>query len=238
MMSVDSLPPGKRSVAIVDDDDLSRAGIEVVLARDRRLDVRVALNHDQALTTSSWVGVDVVIVDAADERREDDHFPGVDVVELVRRNRTPEETTIIVITGHYFDDAVRKRMREARADLFFHRTEVQDADYLCEVVADPTPVSRPVPDPADSEAMFRHGIGRATKVNAAVSFARDQEWLGGSLHQTGRRPRSFDRLRRAFGRVGNIHAVNTDGTMPDRAQQDPSRPQIARLLDWATRIKR
>jgi CheY-like chemotaxis protein len=243
MVGMSPSVPVRRSVVVVDDDDLSRTGIEVVLARDPRLEVRGALTHDEALTNQAtgggfWFDVDVVIVDAADERRQDDHFAGVGVVELVRSHRSAAQTTVIVITGHYFNDAVRKRMREARADLFFHRTEVQNAAFLCDVVANPSILSRPVPNPQDPEAMFRHGIGYATKVNDAVSFAREQGWLTGELHESGRRPRSFDRLRSAFARTANVHVVNTDGTTPDRDQQAPSRPQIARLLDWATRAKR
>jgi hypothetical protein len=75
------------------------------------------MDHDQALASAGWWEVDVVVVDAADDRRDDDHFPGVEVVEIVRRHRSVHLTTIIVITGHFFDDAVRTRIREAKADL-------------------------------------------------------------------------------------------------------------------------
>ena len=196
------------------------------------------LTHDEALADDSWFEVDVLLVDAADERCDDDHFPGVDVVNALRRQRSAEETTVVVITGHYFDDAIRKRMREARADLFFHRTQIQDAADLCGVIADPGSVAQSVPDPRDTVAMSRLGVDDATKVNSAVRFARDQDWLGGELHRPGRRSRSFDHLREAFGRTARVNAVNTDGTPPHRDQDDPSRPQIARLIDWATRIKR
>jgi hypothetical protein len=86
--------------------------------------------------------------------------------------------------------------------------------------------------------MFRLGVHDDTKVNSAVTFARGEDWLDGELHQPGRRSRSFDHLRRAFAQTTRLKAVNTDGTLPHRDQIDPSRPQIARLIDWATRIKR
>jgi hypothetical protein len=72
----------------------------------------------------------VVVVDAADERREDDQFPGVGVIEQIRKTPSSTETTILVLTGHYFHPALRRRMREAQADFFYHRSELQSAAAL------------------------------------------------------------------------------------------------------------
>lgn len=47
---------------------------------------------------------------------------------------------------------------EAGADLFFHRSEVQDRRALCEVLRCPEQFQAPVPAPGDAEALFRHGV--------------------------------------------------------------------------------
>lgn len=224
-----------RRVAIVDDDDISRRGLVAVLDESPHIKVVGSSTHDDADRLKPWSGIDVVIVDAADERREDDHFPGVDVVQSIRRDRSADETRVIVITGHYFDDAVRRRMREAKADEMYHRTEIQDAEALtAAVLSDPT-TETAVPDPSDPEAMFRLGINDTTRVNDGVAFVKD-----GSLSVDGPvspRSRRWQRLRQTFNEITRLHPVNIDGTLPDRDQRDPSLPQIDRFHRWATRTK-
>ena len=195
------------------------------------------LTHDTALEwDGSWPDVDVVIVDAADERRTDDHFAGVAVVEHVRRMAGTPTPMIIVVTGHFFDDAVRRRMREANADFFYHRSEVQDTTSLYAAVLQPNTARMGVPDVRDPEALFRHGIVASSRVNDGVKSARDlglTDALG-----SGSRSRSRSRLRQAFNRSARLNPVNRDGTVPERKQDAPSFPQIERFFDWATRSKR
>jgi CheY-like chemotaxis protein len=236
-MPAAGVPGHARRTVVVDDDDLSRRGIVALLASDGRFEVTADFTHDVALASPGWEVADLVVVDAADTRREDDHFIGVQVVERVRATRPSEATTVVVITGHFFDDALRWRMREAGADLFFYRRDVQDANVLLGLLADPDHPLSGVPDTQDPEAVFRHGVTRATRVNDAVDFARDRGWLAGELARPGRRSRSWDRVRGSFARTSRLNAVNTDGTPPDRDQDEPSRPQIARFLDWATKAK-
>src|SRR5579863_4039081 len=90
------------------------------------LEVVAALTHEQALQHPRWDAIDVALVDAADERQKVDQFPGVSVVEAIR-GHGGDQTAVIVVTGHFFDDAVRRRMREAGADYFYNRVEVHDA---------------------------------------------------------------------------------------------------------------
>jgi hypothetical protein len=179
--------------------------------------------------------VDVLLVDAADPRNRDDNFPGVAVVEEVRRHRTRQQTLIVVITGHFFDDAVRRRMREARADLYYHRAELGDVQALRDVVLRP-PAHRPVPDPLQPEALFSQGVTEETRVNRAVAYA-GEHGLETALAGDGRPRRAWLRLRREFNREARLSPVTVDGRPPDRSQALPSRPQIARFLAWATRIK-
>lgn len=99
-------------VVIVDDDDISRRGLAELLGDRPEIDVVAALTHDQARAwQAEWDGVDVLVVDAADDRCQLDHFLRVAVVESVRRRRRSDQTAVIVVTGHFFNDAVRRRMR-------------------------------------------------------------------------------------------------------------------------------
>ena len=228
----------QKSVAIVDDDEISRRGLTELLAARPEVVVVASMSHDEALASDDgWMSADVVIVDAGDARRTDDHFPGVSVVERVRSKRGASGPLIIVITGHYFDDALRRRMREASADYFYHRSEVQEAAMLYDAVLHPERSLRGVPAMADHEAAFRLGVTDRTRVNQGVSnllrsrFAQDLESRGSS------RSRTWLHRRRSFNAAARLTPVNSDGRPPDRSQDDPSLTQIERFLEWATRAK-
>jgi DNA-binding NtrC family response regulator len=227
----------KTRVIVVDDDDISRRGIVGLLGDSDDIRIVGAFTHTDAVHLSdAWYGVDVVIVDAADERNEEDHFPGVLVVEQIRRHRTAEETIVLVLTGHYFDPALRRRMREAQADFFYHRSEVQETNALLAAVLQPDN-ARVVPRFDDIEELMRHGVSYDTRVNRALEYARSadmQEVL--ALPRT--RSRQLLQQRRAFNQVAHLSPVNRDGLPPDREQREPSLVQIERFLRWATRIKR
>jgi DNA-binding NarL/FixJ family response regulator len=224
-------------VAVVDDDDVSRRGLVELLGEQPDVHVVAALTHLEAVTwTQRWDVVDVAIVDACDERRSDDQFPGVSVVEGIRARRSRDETRVIVRTGQFFDDAVRRRMREADADYFFHRSELQDVSALRAVVLHPERFRSGVPDVADPSGMLRLGVGRTTRVNQAVAAAVE----GGLVEAVSDRStgsRSLARRRHSFNQTARLCPMNSDGTVPDRNQTDPSMPQIARFLQWATRTK-
>ncbi|MEU7857376.1 hypothetical protein [Nonomuraea sp. NPDC049141] len=223
---------GKR-VVVVDDDDISRTGIVAILSGTPGVEVVAGLDH-RAAAGWSYEGVDVVLVDAADERRPDDHFPGVAVVEAVRRVRSRRQTTVIVLTGHFLDGAVRRRMREARADYFYHRSQLGDAARLRAAVLSP---SGTVPGPADPEEEIRLGLSAASRVNAAVAHALAEHLPERLGERASPRSRAWIRLRERFNRQARLAAMTSDGRAPDRAQSLPSLPQIARFLTWATRVK-
>ena len=225
--------PARVRVAVVDDDEISRVGMAAILDRHPAIEVAAATDHDDAFRhLSAWGPLDVVLVDAADPRRSDDHFPGVEVVHQIRRSDPEGATTVVVVTGHFFDDAVRRRMREAHADLFFHRTEVQDAGRLLEIVLDPGRWRQGVPDPVDPEHLLRLGVSSTTQVNEAVRHARDSGW---GTAPPPPRSRAWVRLREEFDRVARLTPITSDGRPPDRRQDTPSLPQIERFLQWATR---
>jgi CheY-like chemotaxis protein len=224
-------------VVVVDDDDINRRGIASLLAEDPAIDVAASVTHADAVGRPElWQAADVVLVDAADERNEADHFPGVALVEEVRRSRPRARTVVVVITGHFFDEAVRRRMREAGADFYYHRTELGDARSLRDAVLHPE-AHRRVPGPRDPEELFQHGVTDETRVNRAVAYAADHR-LEAEMTDRDRPRRAWLRLRREFNREARLSPVTVDGRLPDRPQTLPSRPQIARFLAWATRVKR
>ena len=224
-------------MVVVDDDDINRRGIASLLEEDAGIEVAASVTHADALGRPDlWDGVDVALVDAADERNHADHFPGVAVVEEIRRRRPRGETVIVVITGHFFDDAVRRRMREAQADFYYHRSEVGDARSLRDAVLHPE-AHRRVPGPVDAEDLFNQGVTDETRVNRAVTYAAEND-LQAAMAERDRPRRSWLRLRREFNREARLSPVTVDGRPPDRPQVLPSRPQIVRFLQWATRVKR
>jgi DNA-binding NarL/FixJ family response regulator len=225
-------------VMIVDDDDIDRRGMSSVLSDGPEIEVVAALTHREALQSSTrWSCADVVLVDAADERLNDDQFPGVQVVDQIRRVHAGRPPTIIVVSEHYYDDALRRRMHEARPDYFHHRTHLNDGDALRRMVLHPQYVSAAVPPCLDLETQFRHGVTEYSRVNRAVTFARDRDLLELLATRPEPRSRAWLRLRKDFNREARLNPVTTDGRTPDRAQDYPSLPQISRFLTWATRVK-
>ncbi|MFI6604738.1 hypothetical protein ACIBHX_51665 [Nonomuraea sp. NPDC050536] len=217
---------------IVDDDDISRHGLAAILSSAPDVNVTAALDHRRALAWPDWRQIDVALVDAADERREDDHFPGVAVVEAIRAGGS--RATVIVLTGHFFNGAIRHRMKEARADYFYHRSELSDAAVLLETVRDPR---KAVPDPTDPEEAIRHGVSRRSHVNRAVRHALERDLRAAIAERQNPRSRGWERLRRDFNQEAELIAMTSDGRIPDRHQELPSLPQISRFLQWATRVK-
>ncbi|MHB8289503.1 MAG: hypothetical protein ACYDEY_09750 [Acidimicrobiales bacterium] len=225
-----------RTVVVVDDDDMTCRGMAEYLADDPGIQVIGRLSHEEALSwTSEWDPVDVAVVDAADESSALDQFPGVAVVEQIRKRRSPRETLIIVTTGHFFDDAVRERMREARADYLFHRAEFHDASVLVNAVLS-LDADHGIPVPALSETMFQLGVTHQTRINDALRFAADEGLLAGSTGPA-RSRRQWITLRSEFNRIANLTPANSDGCPPSTFTDTPSMPQIARFLDWATKAK-
>lgn len=114
------------SVAVIDDDLWVRTGRATALT-GAGLRVVAACDHAAALALGPdvWDQVDVALVDAWDGREAWDRFPGVAVVEAIRRRRTPAETLIVVISGHVVSDVLRLRMAEAGADFFYGHEEVR-----------------------------------------------------------------------------------------------------------------
>ena len=172
------------------------------------------------------------------KHRKKDQFPGVAVVQSIRE-RGGDHAAVIIVTGHFFDDAVRRRMREAGADYFYNRIELHDTAELYRAVlhCDEGSPDRSVPPESDPESMFHLGITPKTRVNAGVRFVQDhpvEETLGNGAI---RRARARLQYRVAMGREAGLNPVNADGCPPERDQTAPSLPQIQRFMEWATKAK-
>jgi CheY-like chemotaxis protein len=125
-----------RRVVVVDNDPIMRTGTQSILACAAGLEVVAALDHYEALSWSSeWNAIHVAIVDASDQRRDGDQFPGVDVVRAIRTGGAP--VVVVVLTGQYLHPGLRRRMWEAGADFFFARDEGMTEDELVSVALHP-----------------------------------------------------------------------------------------------------
>jgi len=222
-------------VLIIDDDDITRAGMATVLGRADGISVVGTASHSEIEEGGfDWALVDVALVDASDHRRPDDQYPGVDLVRRIRAE-SGARVRVIVVTGVVFDEAVRHRMREAGADLYYHRTELVDGRDLCSaVLGRRDPALRP--KVVASEEAARAGVTDASRVNRGIEAARDLGLTSGRTNGGVHRGRAQLRRRAAFNERARLVVTNADGTTPDRVQEAPSMPQIARFLDWATQI--
>ena len=208
------------------------------------LELVAAFSHDQALSwAADWAGVDVVVVDAADEGNRGDQFPGVAVVRSVRAACAGRpQPLVVVVTGHYLHDGLRHRMKEAGADFYFLRSDLRSPDALVDVVLHPDRHRRGVPAVEDPEALQFLGVEAGSDVESFVGWV-DEQGLGPSLDgDSGARddPRSrrWARVRQQAADAGRIAPRNlTTGDAP-QGHATPSIRQLSRLWHWAARIRR
>ncbi len=153
-------------VAIVDDDIWVRAGRQSAL-ESAGLQVVLACAHEEALDRrDAWADVDVVLLDAWDAEQEWDKFPGVRVVEAIRRSEDGIGALVIVISGHATNEILRLRMAEAGADFFYAHSELRTREDLLEAILNPDQARR-----SRSEAsapLIDLGLSLASRLNAAL----------------------------------------------------------------------
>lgn len=229
-------------VVIVDDNELTRLGLVEALRSSADLELVAAIGHADALAWTGWASVDAVIVDAADERRAGDQFPGVGVVLRVRDSTGPDSRPlVVVVTGHSLHDGLRHRMAQADADLFFNRSDISSAAMLAEILIRPDRWRREKPGMEFPSTLATLGVERAD-VNRFVAAVEDQDLVDALDPDRPRRldPRSrrWLRHRRELAETARIDPVNlTTGNRP-REWEAPSLRQLSRIWEWAARIAR
>jgi CheY-like chemotaxis protein len=200
-------------IAIIDDDLWVRSGRAHALASTGRVVVAATLSHAEAhAQTDLWAAVDVALVDAWDHRAGFDRFPGVGVVEAIRRSRTPDETVIIVITGHVLNDMLRLRMAEAGADYFYGHDDVASIDELVAVITNPDPACRPTPEPS---ALAQIGVRPGSRPNTALAWIQSEglvdAFSGDSQKVLPVTRRTIMRIRREVGSIAKISGSPATG---------------------------
>jgi hypothetical protein len=230
-------------VVVVDDNRLTLPGFEAALASSPHVEMVAGFDHRAALVwPGSWEEIDVLIVDAADESRSGDQFPGVAVVRRAREGGAGGRPTIIVVTGHYLHDGLRHRMAEAGADFYFLRSDLRSAEALVDVVLHPERHRRGVPEVGDPDTRRVLGVDPSSDVESFVHWV-DGQRLGpalasGNASRSDPRSRRWARVRHEAAAAGHIEPRNlTTGGLP-LGQQSPSIRQLARLWEWAARIRR
>ena len=217
---------------IVDNEAIGRSGTATLLGSNPLIDVVAILDHDEALAIASWADDDVAAVDAAAEEREGDQFPGVAVVEAIRKQRSTSETRIIILTARAFHPALRRRMREARADLLYNRYELaRDLTPLIRaVLGQEEPGQAHLDESVEEQQALRElGVSKQTRVNAALAHADETEV--GLFLNSGTAPRSNRRritMRKRFDKFAQLDPRSTSGESL-RSSSIPSWSQIERF---------
>jgi CheY-like chemotaxis protein len=230
-----------RTVVLVDNDDVMRAGAQVLLGGHDEIHVVASLTHDGAMAwDGAWSDVDVVLLDAADPQRAGDQFPGVAVARHIRTivNST-DAPRIVVVTGQFFHDGLRRRMVEAGVDAFASRWDGMRAEDLWALVLDRESVT-----PVGSlriDAPPELGITAKTSVNRLVDELEQDELhsvLDGAQRKRhaahGDRSRWWNVVRQRFAGPQGLEPRGGSG-QPQLDLDMPSVPKLRRFAAWATR---
>ena len=220
-------------VAIVDDDEWVRRGRQAALV-EHGIPVAVSADPDGALELPAevWSEVDLVLVDAKDERADFDLYVGVRVVEHLR-SAGPDDLDIVVITGHVLDDVLRLRMAEAGADFLYGHSDVRTPDDLAAVVREPgRGTSAPPPDP---RVLEEAGLGPTARPNEAMRYL-DETGLAAAVEGA-----SGGESQKALptGRRGIINARQRLGGLLGTTPTDPraTTPEWRRVVEVIDRIR-
>ena len=220
------------TVVIVDDDEWIRRGRGDGLKAYHDITVRALLDPAGAMAFD-FSGVDVVIVDAHDERQEWDRYPGVGVVERIRRDRSPEETLIVVVSGHTLDPMLRLRMAEAGADFFYAHLDLPTPESLADAIRHPDRSRRT--DLLDRTALASLGLHPWSRPNAALRWTEDAGAEG--LFTAEASQKSAGGSRRAMTRARNEVArrAHLEPSLGDRSRRpgDVTWRDVARFVNRA-----
>lgn len=184
-----------RRVAIVDDDYWTLQGQRARLAEHPSITVVATVGHAEAAAwTTRWDEIDIAVIDAYDPGATFDRFPGVGVVESLRRHRDRAQTTAVVVSGHMHNQILKQRMFEAGADFYYHRSDVQTVEALINaILRTPEQNTARQGDPARLKELGLRAGARPNAAIAEVTRAHMQQALNPTDPQ-----KSTDASRRAF----------------------------------------
>lgn len=230
---------------MVDDNELTRGAFAAALMACPEIELVAAVDHNTALDwdANRWGEMDVAMVDAADETRDGNQFPGVNVVKRIRRTgSTIARPFVIVVTGHFFNDGLRHLMAHAGADLFFERSQLRQPHQLVDTVLRPEIYQHGVPKVSDRGQMRRLGITERTRVDELVAYVDDHglsvAFVGAGSKRDKPRSRTWLHHRQAMSEVSKLETRNlTTGLSPSGNQTCPSLHQLRAIYRWATRIR-
>jgi CheY-like chemotaxis protein len=218
-------------VAVVDDDLWVRAGRASTLAAEE-FDVVVECDHEEALSERiAWEEIDVVLLDAWDAERQWDRFPGVAVVEAIRRSPGGGRILIIVISGHATNELLRLRMAEAGADFFYAHSELRTAEELADAIRRPDAARRSLV--SDSEVLSELGISPSSRLNAGLHDIESRGLQPAFAPRTSQKALPVGRrtLITTRARLADIVRMTKPGT--DETERQPEWRRVVRLINRA-----
>jgi DNA-binding response OmpR family regulator len=220
-------------VVIVDDDEWIRRGRRDGLAAMDDIDVVDTLTPEAATSRADWSNVDAVVVDAYDQRQASDRYPGVGVVEAIRRSRNADETLILVVSGHILEPLLRLRMAEAGADFFYAHLDLPDPLSLAEALRRPDLARRA--GPGDTTELAAYGLRPWSKPNAAIRQAEQAGYLHlftaeGSQKASGASRRAMIHARDELARLARLEPSLGDN---ERRPGDVTWRDVARFVNRA-----
>jgi DNA-binding NarL/FixJ family response regulator len=226
-------------VAVVDDDLWVRLGRAAALSREPGIEVVEMDPHSAVEFGVGWAEIDVALVDAHDESEPFDRFPGVHVVEEIRRHDELVRTQVVVISGHCENVFLRLRMAEAGADYFYDHEDVRDLESLITAIRSPTTSHRVVfPDASD---LAKVGLRPGARPNAALHYLEvegldDAFVMKQSLKALELSRRSVIRIRREVARLGGLKTMRPTG--PSRNLIAPEWRAVVDFVDRARGLER
>lgn len=223
-------PARRLRVLVVDDLAINREGTRAIIGGVEGVDVVATVDFDEALARASWQDIDWVIVDVAQETREDDETPCVPVIEHIRSCAAGPKPQVVAVTANpiaYNEPLIRLRLIQADPDVaLLWRRDLEELVVRAVRSADLASGLRDAPALEAPRSHPELGITPRTLINRLFEGAREIA----DLPPGKRFERQTWRLRDRVTREAKVEPVNQDGTLA-RNSDAASIRQLRRILD-------